>query len=116
MSRFAFVFAALVAIVPLAQADVAPPDQCNTAGAACNNAGTSYNEAGTCVATTCSRATPSGPMEYACNRCELASALDMAMGTTPKKDNGCAVGGEAAGLSALFAVGAALLARRRRGQ
>lgn len=91
------------------RADVAPPDSCSSVGAACSNAGASANGAGLCSATKCQRATPSGPMEYDCNRCLTA---DMA-GASTKGDSSCsAVGGGADALAlALAAFGAAGLRR-----
>jgi MYXO-CTERM domain-containing protein len=63
-----------------ARADIAPPDRCNSAGAACANAGPSYNSPGVCTADTCSHTLPpvngGAPMTttYACMTCKVTSA------------------------------------------
>lgn len=112
----------LVALAASARADLPRPEQeacaSKTPGAACVHMGKN----GTCEATTCMRATASGPTTYACVLCETSS-LDggtaSADGGSSKGDSGsCTIsaGQRAAGpwlLGALFA-GITLLWRRRR--
>ena len=54
-----------------ALADIPPPDSCSSVGEACQNAvdGGAAGLPGTCQASQCTRATPAGPVTYACNRC-----------------------------------------------
>lgn len=97
-----------------AHADVAPPDSCTTVGAACNVAGPNYDQPGTCTAAKCTRASPSGSVEYDCSKC-VAAATDDA-GTTGKKsdDGGCSITGlRGNGALVLFAAAAALVVSRR---
>ena len=57
-----------------ARADIPPPDACKAAGEACNNAGNGGDQPGVCTTVKCTRALPSGPTEYPCNRCTPAPA------------------------------------------
>jgi len=115
MMRLALVLGAVLTFSTVAQADVAPPDSCTTAGAACTNAGTSANQAGVCTATTCTRATPSGPMDYACSRCMVStSTADLATKPTTTSDGSCNASGQGAGTTALLALLGMLGIRRAR--
>ncbi|MBP6831562.1 MAG: hypothetical protein KA978_12325 [Deltaproteobacteria bacterium] len=68
-----------------ARADVPPPDSCSTVGQACQNAvdGGATGLPGTCQATQCTRATPAGPVTYACNRCAPGPSQ------TPSQETSC---------------------------
>lgn len=98
-----------------ARADLAPPDACQEAdvGKACENATANgmMDLPGTCQKAKCTRATPSGKMEYDCHLCQAGDA---------KKDDdgGCSMSGsrERAALSlAPLVVLGFLYGRRRRG-
>jgi len=100
----------------LAFADVPPPDvsgcQGKSASAACTR---DDGSSGTCAKDTCTRndysnGPPPTPVQYECLRCKTGAAADAGDTTDPPKKSGCAA---APGL-ALSAVGAWLLARRRR--
>lgn len=113
MMRLALVLGAVLTFSTAASADVAPPDACTTAGAACTNAGTNADQPGVCTTKTCTRATPSGPMDYSCTRC-LVSTADLATKPTTTSDGSCNASGEGAGATALFALLAVLGIRRAR--
>jgi hypothetical protein len=58
-----------------AQADIPPPDVCQTENAVCHNAGESYDKDGVCTAATCSKGSASGQVTtYDCLKCESAAA------------------------------------------
>ncbi len=113
MMRLALVLGAVLAFSTVAQADVAPPDSCTTAGVACTNAGTNADQPGVCTATTCTRASPSGPMDYACSRC-MVSTADLASKPTTTSESSCSASGEGAGVTALLALLALFGIRRAR--
>ena len=114
MVRFALVLGVVLGFSSLARADVAPPDSCTTAGTACANAGTTYDHAGVCTAMTCSRATPNGPMDYACTRCTITTADMTTAATKPSSGSCSAPGGQGAGATALLVLLGALWIRRSR--
>jgi hypothetical protein len=72
-----------------AHADLAPPDACAEAevGKACENASANgkMDQPGTCQKSKCTRATPSGKMEYDCHLCKA--------GSSGKDDGGCSFSG-----------------------
>ena len=63
-----------------AHADLAPPDACAEAdaGKACENASADgkMDLPGTCQKSKCTRATPSGSMEYDCHLCKTGSSKE----------------------------------------
>lgn len=73
-----------------ARADLAPPDSCAEAdvGKACENASANgmMDQPGTCQKAKCTRATPSGSMEYDCHLCKAGSAKK-------EEDGGCSFSG-----------------------
>jgi len=71
-----FLAAGLSFLGATARADIPPPDSCQSPGAACTNAGASFNQAGHCVADTCTKATPTGSVQYACMVCRVAGEGD----------------------------------------
>lgn len=79
----------LLMTVP-ARADLAPPDACAEAqlGKACENASVDgkMDQPGTCQKAKCTRATPSGSMEYDCHLCKAGSAKK-------EDDGGCSFSG-----------------------
>jgi hypothetical protein len=95
--------ATLAFVCRSAHADVPPPDSCNSAGTACNVAGPNYDQPGTCVDSTCTRATPGGPVSYACLRCEIGAdsgggaggGASNGAGGAPATSGGAANGGGA---------------------
>lgn len=92
-------------------ADVPPPDACTKAaeGKACDNAGQNADKLGVCTKDTCTRQTPSGPINYECYVCrETAGRGEPNGGSTDKGDKdkggGCSVSaGTVPGLAAMFA-------------
>lgn len=72
-----------------ARADLAPPDACAEAdvGKACENASASgmMDQPGTCQKAKCTRATPSGKMEYDCHLCKA--------GAKKEDEGGCSFSG-----------------------
>ncbi len=100
------------------RADVPPPDSCNAVGQACQNAvdGGATGLPGVCQASQCTRATPTGPVTYACNRCALAPAATPSPGTSCS----CSVPGSSRSRSpaalalAALALAAACTSRRSR--
>ena len=116
------------ALASAAHADVPPPDTCDVAGEACNTAGDTYDQPGTCEASTCTRASPAGPVTYDCSRCVARTTAEDAAATTdspttsePKRakgGSGCALGPSRfapRGAALLLAMAALGLTRRRRG-
>ena len=71
-----------------ARADLAPPDACAEAdsGKACENATADgkMDQPGTCQKSKCTRATPSGSMEYDCHLCKAGS-------DKKEDDGGCSI-------------------------
>ena len=100
-----------------ARADLAPPDACAEAdsGKACENATVNgmMDQPGTCQKSKCTRATPSGSMEYDCHLCKAGS-------DKKEDDGGCSVSSrrERTGLATapLLILGFLYGRRRRRAQ
>ena len=113
----------LLALAPVARADVAPPEACTAqAGLACNNAGgAKFDNAGNCVNAKCGHMEP-GPdgglveHDYACVLCSKSAGTGGSNGGDASS-GGCAVGrvGGDVGLAGLLlAVGALAVARVRK--
>jgi uncharacterized membrane protein YgcG len=92
----ALVFVASSLLAPRLRADVPPPDACTAEGAACDNAGRRGNLPGHCLATTCTRATADGGMQYDCLLCIVDSGSAGAAGAA---DAGAAGGASNGGAS-----------------